>query len=297
MSLYPEDYIEYVINDLKNNGAARKVKKAGLIERCTVKSCDPEKMYPNPEDEFSNENIGPNFEIIGDYAKEIRNCLAHGLPIFEEPVLVEKLTTEGYLILNGHHRWFAALRMKVKKIIIHIVNLTHEEDLVRMISNTSNDKRVAFDLDEVLLATDADDQEPIIDNLFAKRFKERLRVGTKELFTAFKDNGYDVWVYTAGYNTEEYINHFFSMYEISPDGVVNGINNKIHRNADEIDRIKNMLKTKYKLALHIDNESIVCIDTESKKFDQYDLPGGRKDWAESIISILPTITENEDANS
>ena len=46
--------------------------------------------------------------------------------IVNEPIPVEKMYPEGYMILNGHHRWAAALRLGQPEIPVKIVNLTHE---------------------------------------------------------------------------------------------------------------------------------------------------------------------------
>ncbi len=121
--------------------------------------------------------------------------------------------------------------MGVKKVRVKAVNLVHEEDVERMLGKNQNTKRVSFDLDEVLLTADESMQAPVTDGFFSKRIKERLRIGAPEVIRAFQDAGYDVWVYTAGYNSEEYITDLFSMYEITVDGIANGINEKRGANA------------------------------------------------------------------
>jgi len=118
MAVWPNDYIEKVLNDVEKYNGIRKTKKAGLIERCMIKSCNPAHLHPNPNDEFSHSDIGPNFGIVGKYADTVRFSMDHDLIIFDEPLTVQKMEPDGYLLLNGHHRWFAALRMGVKKVHI-----------------------------------------------------------------------------------------------------------------------------------------------------------------------------------
>ena len=44
------------------------------------------------------------------------------MDIFDEPVIVHKMQPDGYLILNGHHRWAAALKTGLDKIRAEIIN-------------------------------------------------------------------------------------------------------------------------------------------------------------------------------
>ena len=42
--------------------------------------------------------------------------------VFPEPVIVHKMKPDGYMILNGHHRWAAALKTGLSKLRIEITN-------------------------------------------------------------------------------------------------------------------------------------------------------------------------------
>lgn len=291
MPFFPDDYVQYVLKDIENNAATRRVKRAGLIERCTVRMCDPVKLHANPNDEFSHPEVGPNFEIIADYVEEIKNAYVHSKDVFDEPIIVEKLEEEGYQILNGHHRWFAARRMHVKKVVIQIVNLVHEDDMSMMIHGTDNYRRVVFDLQETLLAKDENDRDPVLDDLLHKRIRERLRAGATDVITKFQDAGFDVWVYTPSYNSLEYIRGIFSLYNISIDGIVNGVSDKNRTKSAETLHIKRMLEDKYRYAVNIDDESVIMIDSFSKSYEQYDLPETKDTWAERVTALLPDIED------
>ena len=68
------------------------------------------------------------------------------------------------MILNGHHRWAAALRTDIKRIPVNIINITHEVDIENMLRLSDHDKRVSLDLDEVILGfTDEDELERLCD--------------------------------------------------------------------------------------------------------------------------------------
>ena len=289
MTVWPEDYIENVVKDVEKYDGVRKVVRASLFERCAIKQCNPLRLHPNPADEFSQPAIGPNMGIVGDYVKQINYNLCLSLPIFKDPLIVQKMEPDGYLLLNGHHRWFAAVRMKVKKIHVQIVNLIGENDLNRMINKTENDRLVSLDLDEVLLSDDENNQSAITDTLFSKKIKERLRAGAPEVIRAFSENGYDVCVYTAGYLTEDDFEDFFSMYNLKIDVVVNGINEKRKKTSDATNNFKEMIRNKYKHIVHVDNGAVVCTNRTTKDYDVYEIDEEANSWSEGIKAIINKI--------
>lgn len=285
MPAWPSDYIEKVVEDVEKYNGIRKVIKAGLIERCMTRFCAPEKLHPNPTDEFSQAEVGPNLEIVGEYVTQIKFLEAHRMDVFDDPVIVEKMEPDGYLLLNGHHRWFAALRMNVKKLHVKIVNIITDIDLGRMIGASANDKLVTFDFDEVLLTIDENNMATLSSTMFSKKIKERLRTGAPEVIRAFQNKGYDICVYTSGYFTEEDFNDFFSMYDLKADVIVNGVNEK-RKAAGSADRIKQLLKENYKRIVHVDNESVYDVDHVTKEFETYEIKDFDLSWNEGVKDII-----------
>ena len=52
----------------------------------------------------------------------IRNLQFQHSDIFDEPVLVNRMKAGGYMILNGHHRWAAALQRGLDRLHVQIMN-------------------------------------------------------------------------------------------------------------------------------------------------------------------------------
>ncbi len=98
--------------------------RASLVERIFVRKVSCKRMHPNPYDEFSQPEVGPNYEIISGYERSLKNAMKHRDEdvAWDDPILVEKMLPDGYLILNGHHRWAAAIKMMVPTVRIVIVN-------------------------------------------------------------------------------------------------------------------------------------------------------------------------------
>ena len=100
----------------------REVVRVGKIERWRVRFLDPDEMHANPDDEFSQPAVGPSDRIINEYVRQIPRLMRYEEDIFSDPVIVYKLREGGYLILNGHHRWAAALKTGLSKLRAEIAN-------------------------------------------------------------------------------------------------------------------------------------------------------------------------------
>ena len=203
--------------------------RANLLQRLLVQELNCNKIHPNPDDEFCKPEIGPSYEIISRYEEVIRAARMRGdNKPYKEPVIVEKIRPDGYMLLNGHHRWAAAMRMGMKKIPVKVVNMTTESDIHRILNKTTNTKRVTLDLDEVVFAPDGEEgsaEKPLRWPL-KKIFRERLRLGMPALFFFLRSHGYDIWVYTAKYYSPEYLHKLFWLYGAHIDGLETGTGRK-----------------------------------------------------------------------
>ena len=101
----------------ESSTTSSKYQKASLWERLTTRKVDVNDLHANPLDEFSNPRIGPSDSAVARYIKEINTT--GGL---SESIEVQKLSTGGYEIVNGHHRWLAAQKAGLKKVPIQIKN-------------------------------------------------------------------------------------------------------------------------------------------------------------------------------
>ena len=83
--------------------------------------------------------------------------------------------------------------------------------------------RVSFDLDEVLFVNPKTHKtEKELRFPFNRIYKERLRLGTPDLINSLQKLGYEVWVYTSSFRSENYIKLLFRHYGVRFDGIVNG---------------------------------------------------------------------------
>ena len=121
-SVVESSFYPYVREDLAATEGKRKLVKASLFQRLVVRSLPPEEMHVNPDDEFADPAVGPNDRIINEYVHEIPFLKRFDEPIFPSPIMVAKLESDGYMILNGHHRWAAAIKSGLSKVRAAVTN-------------------------------------------------------------------------------------------------------------------------------------------------------------------------------
>lgn len=271
--------------------------KAGLMERLLVKEVEIKKLHPNPDDEFCMPGIGPNDKIISDYMARYQRYGSMKNPdaIEEDPLIVEKVHPDGYIILNGHHRWAAFWRLGIKKAPVSIVNLTQKSDIEEMIRSSEHDKRVTLDLDEVAFCQGDEPWEMPIKGFPEGKFKERLRPGIPALLQYLSRQGYDIWVYTAEYYSIEYIREYFHYYTVKIDGIVNGTRHLKEVQQGHSETLPQKLPSRYRISLHIDDEAIVCTSGRQYGYNVYQLNAQDDGWKEKIIERAMQIRKREKA--
>ena len=119
---YLDSFMKRVQEDVAKYGEKRSVVRASIVDILTVKKLSPDQMHANPDDDFSNPKVGPNEEIVDKYIEEAQQNMMSGMTSFEEPIMVAKMEQGDYMIVNGHHRWAAAVKLGVDKVRVVVVN-------------------------------------------------------------------------------------------------------------------------------------------------------------------------------
>lgn len=265
------------------------------LERLLRRKAAPQKLHPNPDDEFSWPSVGPNYGIVGNYEHMYLQygAMAHsnGLPV-EEPLMVQKMLPEGFMLLNGHHRWAAYMRLGVtKKVRIKIINLTKDTDIERMLQRARNTRRVSLDLDEVVFAAEGEEaSEPLKSSLFGKKYQERIRAGVPALLNHLENEGYDIWVYTSEYHSMEYIRALMKRYHIRVVGIITGAG----RNRKALDkmrkRVNRLIAQRYTETLHIDRSTVLRTFSDNKYFEEIPIGGDPEaGWAGEALKAVRTL--------
>lgn len=265
----------------------------GAEQRHFIRKMACTKLHPNPDDEFCFPEIGPNYSIITGYEKDYRS-VGDDLALagfkesgIREPLYIEKIHPEGYMILNGHHRWAAALRTGIRKVPVRIVDLTQEKDIRRMLESSGFDRRVTLDLDEVVFHSPEDSciEKPLPFPL-NRIYKERIRLGIPALFHMLHSKGYDIWIYTARYYSLDYLKYYFKHYRVPITGIVTGTARKAPAGTDTMKELEKLMEKKYSETIHIDNEMALYTSKGSQEFEEYRLSGSPATWSREVTDIL-----------
>lgn len=272
------DYQKLVLYDLKSYKDIARPVRSSILTRLCVRKLPLSMMHPNPEDEFCDPAIGPNEGIISRYIEEFRYRLEKGEKVVDEKLMVEKMSTGGYMLLNGHHRWMAAAKIRLKTLPVQVVNTIGEEAILSVLNKSDRQMCVSFDLDEVLL-TDArgklaDHPLPFPYNLFLKR---TLRKNAGVLIGELQRLGFDVWVYSGSGISEEEIKRLLSLHQAKVNGIVNFMKGKVGKT------LKQAFRKKYSLSVHIDNESVMWVNTASREYDSIPIAGD-VNWADDAFA-------------
>ena len=111
-----------VQNDVAKYSGARQMVRANIIDLLTVRHLPPDKLHANPDDDFCNPKVGPNEEIVDKYIEEARRDMEVGEMSFDEAIMIAKLENGEYMIVNGHHRWAAAIKVGLTQVRGVVVN-------------------------------------------------------------------------------------------------------------------------------------------------------------------------------
>ena len=155
--------------------------------------------------------------------------------------------------------------------------------------------RVSFDLDEVLFVSPKTHKtEPPLPFPLRNLFKERLRLGTPSLIRTLQALGYEVWIYTSSFRSENYIRRLFRCYGVRLDGIVNGNRHLREVQRDSKTVLPQKLPSRYRISLHIDDEAVICTAAGQYGFRAYQLDTRDDDkWKEKIIEKAARIRQIE----
>ena len=261
--------------------------RAGALRRLLIRKTAPQNLHPNPGDEFTMPDIGPSYEIISRYEKHYLELLGQSYkPPFDrdDPLMVEKIRPDGYMLLNGHHRWAAALRAGLKCVPIKIVNLTQELDIRNMLQQSKHERRVTLDLDEVVFCrADSGLAEKGLSFPFNRMYKERLSLGIPALFHFLNTYRYDIWVYSAQFYSHEYIRNYFRHYNLRVCGIITGTG---RRNRSFLKNLEKQMASKYTSTIHIDHNTVLRTFRDRKEFDEQELNCSPAEWSEKVREII-----------
>jgi len=281
--MMPADYDRLVTEDIRSYAGLNHPVKTALPERLFHRWMKLKNIHPNPDDEFTNPAIGPNFEIVGNYVRNMADKTGSQKKM--DPLFVEKMSAGGFMLLDGHHRWLAAHRLNMYTARVRILNVTPADEIISAVRSSERRMCVSFDLDEVLLTdgtkVPADRWIPVLHRISVK---SGMRLRSPVLIRELQKLGFDVWVYSGGYRSETALKRIFRFHRVRVDGMVNGIRKKEQRAL-----IRKAFVEKYEVSLHIDGSDIVWVNTRTREYDTLPIGGNASDWGARTLQAVKQI--------
>ena len=284
---------DYLKKELENTKGIYVPVRAGFPRRLLIRRTACKNLHPNPEDEFCIPTIGPNSGIISQYIQEFRKFGTRPSVNHEtEPLTVEKIRPSGYLILNGHHRWAAAIMTGQRSLPIRIVDLPLEKDIQKMLQRSRSDRRVTLDLDEVVFRSEDDGPVEKLPFSLHLCYKQCLRLGIPALFRFFNDKGYDIWVYSANYYSFKQIQALFMLYKTRVTGVVTGTARKGSLAAKFRESLNKNVSERYSTTIHIDEHALLRVNSSTGEYDEYPIDGTDSQWSSKIMDLIGALDKD-----
>lgn len=160
--------------------------------------------------------------------------------------------------------------------------------------NNTGVMRISFDLDEVLFVNpETHRTEPQLKYPFKKIFKERLRLGTVALIKRLQSEGFEVWVYTSSFRSIRYIKTLFACYHVRFNGIVNGQRHLLEVQGHRKERLPQKMPGRYRISLHIDDESIVMEHGRYYGFNVLLMNEPDDEWADKIMQRVYEIRDHQ----
>ena len=154
--------------------------------------------------------------------------------------------------------------------------------------------RISFDLDEVLFVDPKTfETEPAPRFPLNRIYPERLRKGTVRLINTLQEEGFEVWVYTSSFRSEQYIRRLFRHYGVRFDGIINGERHLREVQRDRRETLPQKMPNHYRISLHVDDEAVICTNGRRYGYEVYQLDAQEDDWKEKIIERADQIRKRE----
>lgn len=143
---------------------------------------------------------------------------------------------------------------------------------------------ISFDLDDTLFVSPLEFQtENELAFPWKLIYKERLRLGTIELFRKLQSEGIETWIYTTSFRTDKYIRHLFGHYEIKIGQIINGSRHMKEVQAEKKEPMPSKYPAKYRIDLHIDDDLSVMQNGKLYGFRVFLVGPPDDEWANKIL--------------
>lgn len=147
--------------------------------------------------------------------------------------------------------------------------------------------KISFDIDNTLVPFSDEFEVEHCHPLLNLLNKEKLRLGTKNLFKILEDQNHEIWIYTTSIRSLWKLNLLFAKYGLRPNGFIN------ERLNQEMQKQHNSYSSKnpklFNIDLHVDDSPGVKIEGEKFGFATVIVQPSDKNWTETVLERVNRI--------
>lgn len=144
--------------------------------------------------------------------------------------------------------------------------------------------RLSFDLDDTLFVSPENFKtENALPFPLSVIYRERLRLGTRELFAQLRAMGVETWIYTTSFRSERYIRGLLRCYGIRVAQVVNGQRHQQEVQGNRREPMPSKYPGRYRIDLHIDDDVSVAHNGRAYGFRVHLVGAQDDEWAQKIL--------------
>lgn len=114
-------------------------------------------------------------------------------------------------------------------------------------------------------------------------YKERLRLGTKQLFETLQEMDVETWIYTTSFRSERYIRGLLRHNGIKVGQVINGERHSKEVQGNKKEPMPSKYPGKYRIDLHVDDDISVEKNGRTYGFKVFIVGEQDDEWANKII--------------
>jgi len=123
-------------------------------------------------------------------------------------------------------------------------------------------------------------------------YKEHLRQGIYARFSFLASRGYDIWLYSSGYESLDYVRDLLKHYHAQVTGIITGAARKAPREAKTREELEKLVSGKCSRTVHADNDSILITGGPNRIFSGNPATGTGP-WTAEVMEAMNGIKTGE----
>jgi hypothetical protein len=142
--------------------------------------------------------------------------------------------------------------------------------------------RISFDVDDTLVCSPPVPSEQFVSWWRRWLYRERIRLGTRDLMLELVSRHHEVWVYTTSFRSPRYLRGWFAGFGVRLSGVVNQTRHERHVGR----RGPSKLPSAFGIDVHVDDSDGVAEEGRRHGFDVIVISPDDMRWATRVLEAV-----------